>query len=64
MSGKKFVNALRDMIENYGNVEDKFLAKINMIAEQSHPSPYTLALSLSHTLYHSLSLLLSHSLSH
>jgi len=35
VSGKKFVNALRDMIEKYGNVEDKFLQKINMIAAES-----------------------------
>jgi len=35
VNGRRFVSALRDMIEKYGNVEDKFLTKINLIARES-----------------------------
>eukprot|EP00960_Hanusia_phi_P062625 765216-Hanusia_phi.AAC.1 len=34
VNGKRFVNALRDLIANYGNVDDKFLKQIDKIAKE------------------------------
>jgi len=35
INGRRFVTALRDLIANFGNVDDKFLDRVNMIAEES-----------------------------
>ncbi|EKX49946.1 hypothetical protein GUITHDRAFT_135633 [Guillardia theta CCMP2712] len=34
VNGKRFVNALRDLIANYGNVDEKFLKQIDKIAKE------------------------------
>jgi len=35
VNGRKFVQALRELIAKFGNVDEKFLDRVNMIAEES-----------------------------